>query len=339
MTTPMKYVLTQDSAVVVDVDGKTTTVLRGAVNFQALRAALLDEDWEAAKTHLFAKDSIATWTQGAEVPAELGNRVVAMASKQESVTPLLRFRERLALNPNPRSVEQLYGFLQHIGIPLVSDGTFLAYKGVTADYKDVYTKSFDNRPGSVHTMPRGEVSDDADVACHAGFHVGALSYATWFLEHEAVAGGHVVICRVAPEDVVCVPKDHSMKKVRVWRYEVVGEWSSEAMPSTVIDEEDMPSCEDDEDEDEAGVADPTFEGTGFADRCVPTPPPPTPRPVPRRYRKYLMMSSQQLLQLSLDELRDLATHGLAVVGASKLPGGKVALVSKIVEVRESRAAS
>jgi hypothetical protein len=168
--------------------------------------------------------------------------------------------------------------------------------------------------------------------CDAVMDVATHPDAQWFLTHEAVAGGHVVICRVAPEDVVCVPKDHSMKKVRVWRYEVVGEWSGAALSSTVVKTEDMPDFEDDED----GVADPSFEGTGFAERCVPAASTtPQPRPVPRSYRKYLAMSSQQLLGLPLDELRSLATHGLAIVGASKLPGGKVALVSRIVEARGS----
>lgn len=40
-----------------------------------------------------------------------------------------------------------------------------------------------------------------------------------------------------------------------------------------------------------------------------------------------------LMEKSIDELRKYATHGLEIVGASKIPGGKTALVSAILSAR------
>ncbi len=45
------------------------------------------------------------------------------------------------------------------------------------------------------------------------------------------------------------------------------------------------------------------------------------------------MDAQKLLEFSLDELRKYATYGLEIVGASKIAGGKTALVGKILKTR------
>ena len=48
--------------------------------------------------------------------------------------------------------------------------------------------------------------------------------------------GRIVVCRVDPEHVVCVPKDASYAKVRVCEYLVVGHFG-QALPSTTMAEE------------------------------------------------------------------------------------------------------
>jgi hypothetical protein len=40
------------------------------------------------------------------------------------------------------------------------------------------------------------------------------------------------------------------------------------------------------------------------------------------------------MEFSLDDLRRYATYGMEMVGASKVPGGKSALISKILELRK-----
>ncbi len=116
-----------------------------------------------------------------------------------------------------------------MGIPITADGCFLAYKGVRADYKDVHSGIFDNSPGQSHEMDRAAVSDDPNYHCHFGFHVGSESYAKGF-------GPKVVICKVDPEYVVCVPNDYECQKMRVCKYSVIGNYGCQ-LPSTVFEDE------------------------------------------------------------------------------------------------------
>ena len=230
MSTPA-YTLTNDSVTVI-VDGATLTVRRGAPNFDDARRAVLDERWDdivsvMAPGHAVSRwlgDGFdfregAIWFAGEPVDSRLSDRMVKMASKNENPAALMKFWRRLQNNPSMRSVEQLYGFLENKGIPVDAEGYILAYKSVRNDYKDFHSGKCDNTVGQVLSMPRNRISDDPNQACHYGFHVGALEYASTFGSSDR----RIVVCRVDPADVVCVPYDHSMQKVRVCRYEVTAE--------------------------------------------------------------------------------------------------------------------
>ena len=105
---------------------------------------------------------------------------------------------------------------------------FLAYKGVTSNMTDAHTGTVDNSIGVTNELPRNKISDDPNKDCHFGFHVGALDYAKTF-------SNRVIICKVDPADVVCVPYDCSQQKMRVCKYKVIGHWNGQPMSSTTID--------------------------------------------------------------------------------------------------------
>lgn len=348
MTAIPPYVMTSESITVFS-EGKPVTVLRGALNFNMLSEALLNERWDDVPRLLRAGDVVKEWSGGAietdtsgrytvnglPLPDVLAQRAREMVRDGQSAEPLLKFWARLQKNPSKRSVDQLWGFLQHLGIPLTNDGTFLAYKGVRTDFKDVHTGTIDNSPGAAPSFPRNQISDDPNEACHEGLHVGSMRYATDF-------GPRVVICEVDPENVVCIPHDSSREKMRVCAYRVVGVHGGQEMPSTVIEDEDLPSPEweeseaslsdvDDEEraEDESGVGsdDAPLEDTRKAAKLF---------KVPRAYKKYVLMDTSELFDLPLDELRRFAARGLRIVGASKIRGGKVALIECIREVLSGR---
>lgn len=297
----IKFTITNDSVIVV-IDGKTMTVSRGAPNFFKLRAACASDDDEQIMQNVTVLSGVRAWARGhftvaedgktfayrgEKLPADISARVTAMIAGGESPEPLMKFYELLRQNTSWRSTQQLYSFMKNCGIPIDESGHLLAYKGVTRAYKDCHTQSIDNRPGCSNEMPRCEISDDPDLACHVGFHVGSESYARGF-------GQRVVICRVSPADVVCVPRDHSYQKMRVCKYSVVGELG-ERMPETTISRED-----------------------------VPAPAAPT--------NAALHLDPATLLAKSLDELRRIASHELHIVGASKIRGGKTALVETMMSV-------
>lgn len=387
---PLPFTITNDSITVI-YEGKPYVVQRGSPQFNALRKAVIAEDWKAVPKNLTVAKSIKDWAkgkftlegdnfyfEGAKLPQSINTRIITMATKGEDPTALFRFWERLQRNPSMRSVEQLWPFLEHKGIPLTKDGCFLAYKGVRNNFLDAHSGTISNKPGTVHEMPRNKISDDPNHACHEGFHVGALDYARGFSQR-------VVICEVDPEHVVCVPYDESQHKMRVCKYKVVGQHNGSYMSSTTHEEEKPtkdpvefdPNDETDADYDPEKdfLAEPCEEcGAKMpAEYChqecsyhliecsrygefTPEEEPEKKAPpkkvkgkdkkkehkakkkagkqLAKSFDRLKNATGPDLLSESLDTLRDYAGKGLKIVGASKVPGGKLALVSVILKARE-----
>jgi len=319
--------------------GKSHTVKKGAPNFQHLRDAVVSERWEDIEGHLSVKKSLESWARGEftvkdgkfylgddALPEELNERIGEMAAKNEDPISVLNFYKRLKKNPSYRSVNQLWRFMKHRGIPLTKAGTFLAYKGVRSDYKDVHSGTFLNTPGSIMQMDRNKVSDDPNTACHEGFHVGALEYARSFSP-----GGRVVVCEVDPEDVVCVPYDSSDQKMRVCRYKVLGNHNDELLPSTSFEDERdaIEDGIDEQDEENFNTPAPPSENVQEAKASTAS-----PRKPKKGWKKFENMDMKQLMDQSIEDLRKYAAKGLDIIGASKIPGGKATLVQRIMKVRE-----
>jgi hypothetical protein len=367
------YTLTNESITVIW-EGKSHTVQKGAPNYKALRDAVLAENWNAIPANLTVQKSLHEWAKGAftlegnrfffnkePLPEELNGRIIEMATRGNDPTPLMKFWERLQKNPSYRSVQMLFSFLRHQGIPLTEDGCFLAYKGVRTDYKDAHSGQFDNSPGAMNEMPRNKISDDPKVACHEGFHVGALAYAKTFSQR-------VVVCKVDPADVVCVPYDESQHKMRVSKYKVIGNHNGVHLPNTVFvkDEYDtvtkeaerpavapVEAVDDDPDYDadndplaedyEQDESEPVQPRNYFLNEQHELPkekasdkekPSEERRASKKGFTKFDKMGLEQLMECSIDDLRKYAGKGLEIVGASKIPGGKTALVRKILDVRK-----
>lgn len=357
-----KFVLTNNVVTVV-LDGKSHNVRKGAPNYVTLRAAVLDEDWDAVKKNLTVEKSVKEWAkgkftlegnnfyyEGQKLPDDLNSRILKMATGNEDPTPLFNFWVRLQRNPSMRSVKQLFPFLNHQGIPFTPAGRFLAYKGVRLDYKDQHSGTVSNKPGTVNKMPRNQISDDPQQACHEGFHVGDLSYARSF-------AAQVVVCEVDPEHVVCVPYDESQRKMRVCEYRVLGNHNGSLLPSTTFEEDKTIAAKE---EEAAKVSDTeetpdNNEGTGWAtsekddDKVRAAPKKPKTgkekkkdhkakrkagKKVVQLFERLDKLGMEELLNESIDTLRAYAGQGLKIVGASKIPGGKVALIGKILQFRK-----
>lgn len=394
---PVKYTMTRESITVV-YKGKSHSVQKGAPQFNALRKALNDEDWEAVPKNLTVAKSIKDWAKGkftlkgdhfyyedTRLPSDINTRITTMATKGEDPTPLFKFWERLRRNPSKRSVDQLWPFLSHQGIPITKDGTFLAYKGVKHDFKDAHTGTIDNKPGVVNKMPRNQISDDPREACHEGFHVGALSYAKSFSDR-------VIVCEVDPENVVCVPYDSSQQKMRVCEYKVKGQHNGDYLPSTTFEDDPPVEAAPEKKEKKKAEEKPYDPENDFlaeeCDNCgMKIPPdyvnkdskyhdtecasydPNVPskadeekeaaeekaaqkkasgkqkklehkakkkagKELAKKYAKLKNANMADLMNESLDTLRDYAYRGLKIVGATKVPGGKTGLIAVILKARE-----
>jgi hypothetical protein len=146
-------------------------------------------------------------------------RLISLIEAGLDHKPLAMFLEKLQDNPSKRVVDNLYSFLEKGAIPLASDGDFLAYKAVREDFMDIYSGTFDNRIGTVCQMQRNRVDEDPNRTCSNGLHVCSFEYLKVF----AHTNGHVMIVKVNPADVVAIPADYSDTKMRVSRYQVIGE--------------------------------------------------------------------------------------------------------------------
>lgn len=402
---PVKYTMTRESITVV-YKGKSHSVQKGAPQFNALRKALHDEDWEAVPKNLTVAKSIKDWAkgkftlkgdhfffEGERIPTNLNERITLMATKGEDPTPLFNFWERLRRNPSKRSVDQLWSFLSHQGIPITKAGTFLAYKGVQSNFKDAHTGLIDNKPGVVNKMPRNQISDDPREACHEGFHVGALAYAQGFSQR-------VIVCEVDPEHVVCVPYDSSAQKMRVCEYKVKGQHNGNYLSSTTFEEDppvetakpekaekkakpvekekpydpeddflaeecencgmkippdyvdkdskyhdtecasydpNVPSKADEEKEaaqEKAAQEKAAKKKSGKEKKVEHKAKKKAGKELVKKYAALQRMNTPDLLNESLDTLRDYAYRGLKIVGATKVPGGKTGLIAVILKARE-----
>jgi hypothetical protein len=366
MSLRIPYNVTNDSVTVV-IDGRPTTVLRSAPNFVHLRNAIIAERWDDVRAHLKAGSSLARWARGrfsvvdnavhfdgVPVPSDFNNRIVEMATANESPEPLFNFWERLQRNPSARSVEQLWRFLNLTGIPITEDGHFLAYKGVRMDYKDCHSGTIDNHPGQKPKVPRNKVSDDPQTACHYGLHVGSLEYASSF-------GQRVIIVKVDPENVVCVPYDCTSQKMRVCEYEVVGLHGEGHMQSTTVpdsdwmtddmaadDWDDLDDVDEDFDDDMSDAA--VVQALSELDEFT--------KQEPVEPKTFFLNERQELLpvlkrttktakwireldardeatlgEVNMDLLRRYASKALRIVGAYRIPGGKLGLIAAIMKAR------
>lgn len=338
----LSYVITPQNLTVV-VDGKSHTINRDHATYTRIRTALLDEDEKAVRESLTVVEGLAAWAKGPftmkdnelyykdeVVPKPVRDRMKKMLAKGESPEPLMRFWERLDRNPSYRSRNQLFDFMQNTDIAIEESGTLLAYKSVKSDLYDVYSGTIKNDIGTVVSYPRNRVSDDPETPCHEGLHVGALSYAEWYLGESKTPRGRIIVCRIDPEDVVCVPKDSSFRKMRVCRYQVVGFHNGSILPP-VVESQDVAEPEPavEVTQQPAEAVDPTYADAKVGHATIATPKEP-PKRVPHNHDHATV---EQLKGLSLDELRRYATHNLRLVGASKIPGGKDGLIRAILANR------
>jgi hypothetical protein len=154
--------------------------------------------------------------------------------------PIVAFREKVAQNPNKHSQEQLFRWLTVNKFSIDNEGNIIAYKGVErrtglhADdmkYSSVHSGralvngqwvdgKIPTNPGTIVEMPRSEVQHDPSVGCHKGLHAGDWSYASSFAQI-------TLRVQINPRDVVSVPTDCGDRKMRVCRYRVLNQVTSQ----------------------------------------------------------------------------------------------------------------
>ena len=213
------------------------TVSKGDTRYKQVVAAIRDNLWDSLRGILDVKNRLVNESNGRiylvngvlqsdlyVVPAMLGRRIVQLYHEGLSTDSYIRFLENVNENPDPCAVEETYGFIEHCNLPITPDGCFLAYKMVTSDFLDIYTKSVDNSVGQIVTMERDDVDSDCNRTCSSGLHFCSEGYLG---KYGSERHDQIVIVKINPRDVVSIPVDYKFAKGRCCRYEVVDtiEWS------------------------------------------------------------------------------------------------------------------
>jgi len=160
--------------------------------------------------------------RGAPVRSALSDRLVKLTDEGYDATPWALFMDKVMQNPSENSKERLFQFLERWDAPLTPDGDFIAFKGVNDDYSstrnDPQGNRVYNRPGDTVEMPRELVEEDPDVTCASGLHACASHYLDSFWNLKKI-----VALAINPKDVVSIPSDYNLSKMRVCRYHVLGD--------------------------------------------------------------------------------------------------------------------
>jgi len=240
----------QDDSIVVYVPGEAKPLIATSdhPNFARIVTAVAEQDYGVvdlfdvaelvAQTFAKVSERVTSangelFLDGDKIEGRLADQIIeSLKYGDEGLESLVNFLERLANNPNPEAVGQLYDWIEASGqFTIDADGMIVGYKGVTnlgdgtfqsissgralvngVEQKGRITQSI----GDEVTMPRSEVQYDPMVGCSTGLHVGTFAYANSF-------GSHLLEVRVDPRDVVSVPTECSAQKMRTCRYTIVGD--------------------------------------------------------------------------------------------------------------------
>lgn len=155
---------------------------------------------------------------GKPVTGHIADRLIQLLSEGFDVRPLARMLERLEKAPISDAKDGFLRWLEKSNMPLCEDGCFTAYKFVAANYLDNHTNTIFNGVGAViPRLPVDEINTDREQTCAAsGYH-----FCSW--EYTDLSGyPHVMIVKIAPEDVASFPASEEAKG-RCLFYEIVDE--------------------------------------------------------------------------------------------------------------------
>tara|TARA_B100000929_G_scaffold284548_1_gene266950 strand:+ start:1691 stop:2749 length:1059 start_codon:yes stop_codon:yes gene_type:complete len=259
----LPYII-QDDGITVFVNKQPHHVRSSSPKYAQVKEALNNKEWDKIESLISYGTAVSKFSQGKmklekgvvtyadkTLPDALSKRIVKMIDEEMDLDPIIKFVERLHLNPSFNSVQQTYAFLEKNMLPLTDDGYILAYKTVCfadkdskehnlkrGDLVDCYTRTMRNNIGDAVEMERNEVDDDPNNLCSFGLHAGSEAYYSRF-GHSA--NSVMLVVKVDPADVVAVPKYHHDGKFRSCRYEVLSYFGNDGdkrlEDETVVSEE------------------------------------------------------------------------------------------------------
>lgn len=142
------------------------------------------------------------------------------------------------------TASELLKFLENIDLPVLPDGSFLAYKRLIHQgygvYVDPHTKRVHQRIGDTVQMDESLVDTNRRQECSQGLHVGTRQYMGGF--HGKAEGSGTMLVLIQPEDAIAVPLNET-SKMRASRYLILADLSNKAH-DLVNQNKRMDACKD-----------------------------------------------------------------------------------------------
>lgn len=216
-------------------DGKTCSLDSTHESFKKVKAAVREKNGGKSRKLIDAAEAIGQWSEGKLtidrndnvlyagkiVHPAMHKRLLRMVREGVSVTRFVMFLENLYQNPNAEAISDLYEFLEHNDLPLTEDGHFLAFKKITKDWKDCYSRTFDYSLGQRPKMRREDCDPRRNVTCSHGLH-----FARWGYFGQGFYQGaeyRLILVKVNPRDVTAIPREYGNAKGRCCEFESVTE--------------------------------------------------------------------------------------------------------------------
>lgn len=228
------YIIQADT-VTVFVNNRPHTINATHMNYESIIQAIKSADWKAIQELVDIRATLVQYTYG-KITIEnnqvkwgdkvisngMTRRILEMFKQGFTITPMIRFMEKVMDNPSTYAIDELYTFLENNNLPITPNGNFLAYKKIRANYTDCHTGKMDNSVGTVVSMPRASVDANRNNTCSSGLHACSLEYLKSF------SGERTVIVEIDPRDFVSCPVDYKNSKIRVCKYKVISEIANTA---------------------------------------------------------------------------------------------------------------
>lgn len=169
----------------------------------------------------FDEESGAVYVDDVPLPSQISGRLLeaVRSDNSEAFIGLARFAQKIIDNPSYRARGELLEFIRAADLKITDDGMVRAWKFVTHNFKDRWTRKIDNSPGANPKMRRADVCDDPGILCAPGLHVCSKSYIHG-------QGDRYIEVEVHPKDFVCIPHEYhnnERAKARTCEYTVIRE--------------------------------------------------------------------------------------------------------------------
>lgn len=230
-------IISTDGTINAFINGQAYTLSSGGYYYPAALAAAKERDYgklveaidldKAVKNKSNGKvtfeDGVLRYN-GAKIDNKLSRRVLELVGEGYKLDPFIKFMELCYQNPNPTVIDNLYDFMETMGIMLDEDGWVVGWKKVREDGYDYYSGTVLYEVGKTVKMNREECDENTQNSCSISLHVGSRNYAEnlWYKGQ-----GKLLLVRVNPKNVVCVPEYSDWEKLRTCEMDVLEEFSGE----------------------------------------------------------------------------------------------------------------